>query len=115
MSYHVDLWATAVLYHILWGAKMFVCAPPTTVDLRLALRPNTGMGLIEELDWLNLSVPATTDCKPSHRWSRIRMPCGWMPHNTLPRIGRRLQLLTMTTLRRRTPCSLTIFATSMLA
>lgn len=35
MSYHVDLWATAVLYHILWGAKMFVCAPPTAVNLRL--------------------------------------------------------------------------------
>ena len=35
MSYHIDLWATAVFYAVLWGCKMFVVAPPTMTNLSL--------------------------------------------------------------------------------
>ena len=35
MGYHLDLWATAVLYVVLWGAKVFVLAPPTHLNLKL--------------------------------------------------------------------------------
>ena len=35
MSYHLDLWATAVLYVVLWGVKLFVVAPPTKHNLGL--------------------------------------------------------------------------------
>jgi len=34
MGYHLDLWATAVFYLVLWGQKMFVVAPPTPSNLR---------------------------------------------------------------------------------
>jgi len=34
MGYHLDLWATAVFYFVLWGQKMFVVAPPTPSNLR---------------------------------------------------------------------------------
>ena len=35
MSYHIDLWATAVMYTVLWGVKIFVVAPPTPRNLQL--------------------------------------------------------------------------------
>lgn len=35
MSYHIDLWATAVFYTVLWGSKLFVVAPPTVRNLAL--------------------------------------------------------------------------------
>ena len=35
MRYHLDLWATAVLYVVLWGVKLFVVAPPTERNLKL--------------------------------------------------------------------------------
>eukprot|EP00966_Prymnesium_polylepis_P239994 5549444-Prymnesium_polylepis.1 len=35
MAYHLDLWATAVLYVVLWGCKLFVLAPPTPGNLKL--------------------------------------------------------------------------------
>ena len=34
MSYHIDLWATAVFYAVLWGVKIFVVAPPTPRNMR---------------------------------------------------------------------------------
>ena len=34
----VDLWATAVLYAMLWGTKTFVVAPPTAANLELMRR-----------------------------------------------------------------------------
>ena len=34
----VDLWATAVLYAVLWGTKTFVVAPPTAANLELMRR-----------------------------------------------------------------------------
>lgn len=38
MSYHLDLWATAVFYHVQWGAKLFALAPPTVRNLELLQR-----------------------------------------------------------------------------
>ena len=37
-SSQVDLWATAVLYAVLWGTKTFVVAPPTAANLELMRR-----------------------------------------------------------------------------
>jgi len=38
MSFHLDLWATAVFYHILWGGKVFALAPPTERNIELLQR-----------------------------------------------------------------------------
>ncbi|KAJ1628179.1 hypothetical protein T492DRAFT_875564 [Pavlovales sp. CCMP2436] len=35
MSFHLDLWATAVLYHVKWGKKAFLLAKPSAHNLRL--------------------------------------------------------------------------------
>lgn len=35
MSYHLDLWATAVFYNVRWGCKVFALAPPTEHNLKL--------------------------------------------------------------------------------